>query len=472
MPAKLFAADSVQTLDEFELRTLGVAAALSARGLLPGDRVMLKAGNSAGYVSALFALMHLGVSIVLVDPQEKAQRTREIIEQAGVRMSIVDDDAPLADEDTPVYVYELLADAVPAEPGERLDFDRWCELPDSIIMWSSGSTGAPKGIVKNGARFLKNMQRNADQVGHRPDDVLLPLLPFSHQYGISMVMIAWLTRCSLVIAPYRRLDRALRMAHQCGATVIDAAPTTYQSMLNIVRKRPEARASLMKVRMFCSGAAPLDSPVVAEYQAEFGMTLLDSYGSTELGNLAFATLDNPVGTGQVMAGIGVKVVDDDGREVAASEIGELVIDCPDMLTGLLGADASITPVTQGWYPTGDFGYLDGNRNLFVLGRKAAVHRMGYTIHPEIIERKIAAQGCSARIISLPDERKGVQLVFFVADPERRESGYWRTLLAELLPQYEQPNRVVVVDQFPVNRNGKPDKLQMEELARADAGVTV
>ncbi|HEY3469462.1 MAG TPA: class I adenylate-forming enzyme family protein [Amycolatopsis sp.] len=466
MPSKLFAADSVQTLEEFESRALGVADALGARGLLPGHRVMLKAGNSAGYVTTLFALMHLGVSIVLVDPQEKAQQTREIIDRASVRMSIVDDDAPLPDGENPVYLYELLADAVPAEPGERLSFDRWGELPDSIIMWSSGSTGSPKGIVKNGARFLKNMRRNAEQVGHRPDDVLLPLLPFSHQYGISMVMIAWLTRCSLVIAPYRRLDRALRMAGQCGATVVDAAPTTYQSMLNIVRKRPEARSALAKVRMFCSGAAPLDSPVVAEYEAEFGMTLLDSYGSTELGNLAFATLDNPVGTGQVMDGIGVKVVDDDGREVAANEIGEVVIDCPDMLTGLLGDDGAVTPVPQGWYPTGDFGYLDEHRNLFIAGRKAAVHRMGYTLHPEIIERKVAARGCSTRIISLPDERKGAQLVFFVADPERRESGYWREKLTEVLPAYEQPNRVVVVDQFPVNRNGKPDKKHMEELAKA------
>ncbi|WP_040589478.1 class I adenylate-forming enzyme family protein [Sciscionella marina] len=470
MRAKLFAVDSVQTLDEFELRTLGVADALSARGLSPGDRVMLKAGNSVGYVSALFALMHLGASIVLVDPQETANQTGEIIERAGVRMSIVDDDAPLTQDQSPVYVYELLADAASAPPGRRLCFDRWCALPDSIIMWSSGSTGAPKGIVKNGARFLKNMQRNADQVGHRADDVLLPLLPFSHQYGISMVMIAWLTRCSLIIAPYRRLDHALRMAGQCGATVVDAAPSTYQSMLNIVGKRPEARAALMKTRMLCSGAAPLDSPLVAEYESEFGMTLLDSYGSTELGNLAFATLENPVGTGQVMDGIGCRIVDENDRDLAATEIGEVLIDCPDMLTGLLGEDAMVTPAEQGWHRTGDLGYLDENRNLFILGRKSAVHRMGYTIHPEVIERKVAAQGCTARIISLPEKRQGVQLVFFVADPQRRESGYWRSVLTEALPPHEQPNRVVVVDRFPVNRNGKPDKNRMEELARAESGV--
>lgn len=465
MTAKIYGTDSVQTLDEFEQQALRVAGAIGDEGIGPGDRVMLKAGNSAGYVATLLALMHIGASIVLVDQQEQVDATGMIARKAGVKLVIADEDAPLPAEENPVYLYELLAGAAGRGTyGRAIDVDGWCERPDGLIMWTSGSTGSPKGIVKSGGAFLTNLRRNADQVGHRSDDVLLPLLPFAHQYGLSMVLIAWLRRCSLVIAPYRRIDRALRMAGAAGVTVIDATPSTYRSILGIVRSRPRLREELAATRMFCVGAAPLDPPLVDEYVGEFGMPLLDSYGSTELGNVAFATIENPVATGQVMPGIAVRITGDDGEDRPAGEIGEIEIDTPDLMTGLLAEDGSVMPAPRGWWRTGDLGYLDHNDNLFVLGRKFAVHRMGYTLYPEIIERKLAAAGCAARIVPVPDERRGSQLICFVADEDSRDAAYWRDRQADILPAFERPNRVIVLDAFPLNRNGKPDKRQLEKLA--------
>ncbi|MGW1811144.1 class I adenylate-forming enzyme family protein [Streptomyces sp. NPDC002078] len=466
MTAKIFGADSVQTLDAFEQDALRVAGVIRDRGVGPGDRVMLKAGNSTAYLSVLFALMHVGASIVLVDQQERAEETRRIALRTGAKVVFVDDDAPVDHEADPVHLYELLVPSAGLTGmDDRLDFDTWGRLPDGLIMWTSGSTGSPKGVVKNGAKFLRNLERNAAQVGHRPDDVLLPLLPFAHQYGLSMVLIAWLTRCSLVIAPYRRLDHALRMAGQTGTTVIDATPSSYRSMLNLVTRKPALRTHLESVRMFCVGAAPLDAPLVARYQAEFGLPLLDSYGSTELGNIAFATLDNPVACGRAMDGIEVRIVDEAGLPLAAGEPGEIEVDTPDGLEGHLDEDGTVARVPSGWQATGDLGYLDEHRNLFVLGRKLAVHRNGYTLYPEMIERKAEAADCPVRIVPLPDERRGTQLVFFVEDEEGRDAAHWREVLAGLLPAFEQPNRVLVLDSFPLNRNGKPDKHRLAELAQ-------
>ncbi|MFI1539607.1 class I adenylate-forming enzyme family protein [Streptomyces anandii] len=465
-PAKIFAPDSVQTLEEFERDALRVAAVIRDHGVGPGDRVMLKAGNSAAYLSVLFALMHIGASIVLVDQQERAEETRRIALRTGVKVTFVDDDAPVDADADPVHLYQLLVPAAGALDGaERLSFDTWGRLPDGLIMWTSGSTGSPKGVVKSGGKFLRNLERNAAQVGHRESDVLLPLLPFAHQYGLSMVLIAWLTRCSLVIAPYRRLDHALRMAGQTGATVVDATPSSYRSMLNLVTRKPALRAHLESARMFCVGAAPLDAPLVARYEAEFGMPLLDSYGSTELGNIAFATLDNPVACGRAMEGIGVRVVDEEGRPVPAGEAGEIEVDTPDGLEGLIAEDGTVQPAPSGWQPTGDLGRLDEHGNLFVLGRKLAVHRNGYTLYPEVIERKAEAAQCPVRIVPLPDERRGTQLVFLVEDEQERDAAHWREVFNGLLPAFEQPNRVVVLDRFPLNRNGKPDKRALESLAR-------
>jgi long-chain acyl-CoA synthetase len=157
------------------------------------------------------------------------------------------------------------------------------------------------------------------------------------------------------------------MAEFTGATVLDATPATYRSILNIAAKHPTAKDSLRTARMLCSGAAPLDPQLRLRYEAEFGRPLLDSYGSTELGNNTFATIENPTACGQVMPGLDLKVVDDAGMPVA----------------------------------TGEVGYLDEGRNLFVLGRKQAVNRSGYTLYPEVVERKAAQHGCSAKVIALP-----------------------------------------------------------------------
>lgn len=467
MSAKLFAPDSVLARAEFERQAVGIAEVLRDHGIGPGTRVLLKAGNSIAYFSTLLALWHAGASTVLVDHQENAEETRRIARLTGVKTLLVDEDAPVPDDESVVYLYSLLAAAADRPgPGRPLSFDAWAELPDSLIMWTSGSTGSPKGIVKNGGKFLRNVQRNADHMGHRPDDVLLPLLPFSHQYGISMVVISWLVQCSLVVAPYRRLDRALHMGIQSGVTVLDATPATYRSIHNIVRKRPALRADLEMVRMFCVGAAPLDPALSDQYTETFGLPLLDSYGSTELGNVSFATPDKPAGCGTAMDGLRVQVVDDDGRTVPAGELGEVLVDTPDLMEGYLGEDGVVLPAAAGWYPTNDLGHLDEHGSLFVAGRKHAVDRMGYTLYPEIIERKVEAAGCSARIVALPDERRGSQLVFFVEDEAKRDAQYWRELMSTVLAAYEQPNRVEVLERFPLNRNGKPDKKQLEKLAGA------
>ncbi|MEU3752539.1 class I adenylate-forming enzyme family protein [Streptomyces olivoreticuli] len=467
MTAKIFAVDSVQTLADFEQDALRVADVIREHGVAEGDRVILKAGNSAAYVSVLFALMHVGSSIVLVDQQEQADETRRIALRTGAGLAFVDDDAPIDDDTRAVDLYELIAPAAgrPLPAGQRLDFDAWADRPDGLIMWTSGSTGQPKGAVKSGRKFLKNLERNADQVGHRADDVLLPLLPFAHQYGLSMVLIAWIRQCSLVIAPYKRLDRAVQMAGRTGATVIDATPSSYRSILNLITRKPTLRAHLEPVRMFCSGAAPLDGALSDRYVAEFELPLLDSYGSTELGNIAFATLDNPVSCGRAMDGIKLRIVDEDGVPMPAGEAGEIEVDTPDALEGHLAEDGGIAPFPTGWQPTGDLGYLDAEDNLYVLGRKFAVHRMGYTLYPELIERKAADSHISTRIVPLPDERRGTQLVFFVEDDQVQEAQHWRERLCAVLPAYEQPNRVVVLESFPLNRNGKPDKKQLEKLAQ-------
>ncbi|WP_020494540.1 class I adenylate-forming enzyme family protein [Sciscionella marina] len=468
MFTRIYSPDVVTDGAEFEQQALRVAEALREENIGAGDRVLLKAENSLGYLTILLALMHLGASIVLVDHMEHADRTAATIASSDVTLAVVDDDAPMPPQARSVSTYEILVSAAERAPGEaRLSFDDWKKLPDSLVMWSSGSTGAPKGVAKNGAKFLTNLERNADLVGHRAGDVLLPLLPFNHQYGLSMVFIAWLRQCEFVIAPYRRPDRALRLAGRAGATVVDATPSTYRSLFNLIDKRPSLREGLARARMLCSGAAPLEPEVTERAVELFGLPLLDSYGSTEMGNVAFANLENPHGCGQVVEGLAIEVRTEDGSVLPADQVGELFVLDPDLMEGYLDEHGQVRPVDRGWYPTGDLGRLDAEGNLFVVGRKRAVHRNGHTLHPAMIEHRLAECGCSAAIIALPDQRRGSSLVFVVQDDAQHDAHYWRARICDLLPPAEQPNRVLVTERFPLNRNGKPDRDQIERLATTE-----
>ena len=115
----------------------------------------------------------------------------------------------------------------------------------------------------------------------------------------------------------------------------------------------------------------------------------------------------------------------------------------------------------------DLGRLDASGNLFLVGRKRAVHRNGHTLHPEVIEHRLAEEGCSAKIVALPDQRRGSSLVFVVQDDAQRDPRYWRDRICGVLAPAEQPNRVLVTDQFPLNRNGKPDRQRLEQFAAAE-----
>jgi acyl-CoA synthetase (AMP-forming)/AMP-acid ligase II len=455
----------VCTMADVEREAVSTAQELRTRGVQVGDRVMLRAANSAAYVTALLALMHAGASVLLLDYRELPDAAARLMRQAGVKLCLVDDDGALPSSEVPsLSVYELQALAADGIGEAELDVTEWCKLPDSLLMCSSGTTGTPKVIAKSGESILRNLRRNIDQVGHVESDVLTPLLPFSHQYGLSMVLIAWLARCSLVVSPYRRLDHALRMAESCGTTVFDATPSTYRSIVNIVGRRPALRSVLASARMLCVGAAPVGAGLVERCREEFGQPLLDSYGSTEMGNVSFATLDNPVACGRAVEGVRLRVVGDDGRDLAPGGIGEILVRTPDIMTGHLDDSGRVVPVTGDWFATGDVGLLDVDANLHVFGRKSAVHRMGYTLYPEVIESKIAEAGCTTKIVALPDERRGSTLIAFVEDDEHRDQSYWQKRIASLLPAYEIPNRVVLIDGIPLNRNGKPDTKELVELA--------
>lgn len=467
--ATLVTASGVRTAKELTRDALRLAAVLRRTGVQTGERVLLKADNSPSMVTALLALMHLDVSIVLLDDRQTSQECTRVAMLTKAPWAVSH-----RREDFAAHVRTIPLDAVDNHPEESpveaaLDFSAWERRTDALITWSSGSTGLPKGIVRSGRALLDDLERSRERMGYQDTDVLLPLVPFSHFYGLTLVLIWWRLGCTLIVTPTNRLDQALKVGSEAGATIVDATPSTLHSILNLTERRPQLLVELATVRMWCVGGAPVSSTFVARFAANFGVPVLDGYGSNEAGNVALASLDNPDGCGRPLDGVEVTIVGADGGPVPIGSTGEIIVSSPAMMVGYLAQDGSVAPLESQEYHTQDLGYWDTKGNLYVVGRKYAVHRLGHTLYPESIERRAEACGRPVKIVALDDERRGCQLVFVVADPDGSSAQLWRREIDALLPSYEQPNRVLVVDQFPLNANGKPDMVELRRRARNATG---
>ncbi|WP_369272599.1 class I adenylate-forming enzyme family protein [Streptomyces sp. R11] len=453
--------------DALPQRVAGAARALRGHGVRPGDRVLVRGNNSLDYVVTLLALIHLDVSLVPVDHRTSPADVSAMAARCDARWLVGDGSRPDRFPAERVLDPRTLA-GVPTPDGASapagIDLEPWFRRRDALVLWSSGTTGRPKGIVKSGSAVRDNTLRTIEAMGYRPDDVLAPLLPFSHQYGLSVVLVWWLARCTLLVTPYQRLDLAVGQAAAGGATAVDAAPSTYHTLLQVVRRRPDVRAGLAGVRIWGVGGAPLPRPLAKTFQETMGHPLLDGYGLTELGNVALATPEFPVGCGRALPGIDLRVVRPDGTPAGPGEPGEIEVRSPGLMEGYLAPDRTLDPVVRtGWYPTADLGHLDAEGNLHVHGRNRAVHRLGFTLYPESLERKAEHCGRPVKVVAAQHVRRGASLHFVVADPDDGEPCDWRRRLAPHLADYEQPNSVHVVREFPLGANGKVDTAALGAL---------
>lgn len=443
-----------------------IADRLLALGLRPGDRVALVAANSVDYVVTLLTLMHLDISLVLLDDQQDPAERSRVLRRASARWLICDPTVE-GDQDGATRRLEL-GDVVPTEPappaaGFELRFERWQEREDALIVFSSGTTGDPTGILRSGPGLRTNIDRTQRRMNYTEADVLLPLLPFSHQYGLSLLMLWWSAGACLVIVPHTRLDHAAEAITELNVTVVDSAPSTYHSLLKILQNRSVDRRALDTVRMWCVGGAPLGKTLSARFAQFVGKPLLDGYGSSEAGNIALSSAEFPDLCGRPLDGIEIEIVDDAGLPVPDGEIGELVVRTPDLMVATLGKDGGAVPVEDPVYRTEDIGYRTAGGDIAVLGRKGAVHRHGYTLYPEALAHKAEAAGAPVKVIDVPDDRRGSHLVFVVADESRKDARLWRRALRPHLATHEQPNQVLVVPGFPLNHNGKVDMSALYEL---------
>lgn len=453
-----------------ELDGLGNAFArhLVARGVAARDRVAVMTSNRVEFVVAVQAISKVGAAAVLLSPAWKVVEVDHALGLTGPRHAVADGEAValLAERLGTGGVTDLddraTVGAACAESKARLDASEARATDEAILVFSSGTTGLPKAVRHTHRSIGTATAHWCTALGLGPDDRFQVATPPSHILGLLNLLAA--AEAGATVRLHRRfdLDEVLhRIATERMTLEMAVAPIAL-AMANHPRLEDYDLSSL---RYIMWGATPVTESVAAVVTERTGVRWLPAYGASELPVIAA----NPVGDPQAWrldsAGlppveVQLRVVDlDNGDDLPAGEIGEIQARSPSVMTGYLPDEATADAFVDGWYRTGDVGWLEPEGWVHLTDRcKEMIKVNGFQVAPAEVEAVLhghpAVLDCA--VFGIPDERAGeVPVAAVQLDPRQPVSdGELERLVADALATYKHLRRVVVVDAIPRLPSGK------------------
>ena len=511
------------TFSQLEREALRVTGAAMAAGIHPGDRVAMWAPNMAEWIVAALGLVGAGAALVPLNTRFKGPEAAYVLTRSRARVLFtvrgflgIDYPAMLEDEDVPhlerivllrddegttsevtttdeVPIFgwhEFLAGAegvvecdegvvgAPVDLGaERA---RWTSVTGedlSDVIFTSGTTGRPKGAMTTHAQTLRTFATWASIVGLAEGDRYLVVNPFFHTFGYKAGIIACLMQgATIVPEPVFDVDKVLATVAAQRITVLPGPPTLYQSILDHPRRN---QYDLSSLRLAVTGAAVVPVELIKRMRSELTFsTVLTAYGLTEsTGTVTMCRQGDDPETiaqtsGRAIPGLEVRVVDATGTEQVHGEPGEIVVRGYTVVAGYFeDPDATAEAIdAQGWLHTGDIGVMDDAGNVRITDRKKDMFIVGgFNAYPAEIEGALLGHPGVAQVavIGVPDDRMGeVGCAFVVARPDAVPGALGEELVAwsrDQMANYKVPRHVEVIDALPTNASGKVLKTELREL---------
>jgi long-chain acyl-CoA synthetase len=454
-----------------------VVGALSTFGLSRGDRVAVLAANCHRYVELYFGVPGAGLVLVPLNIRLAAAELRGIVADARPRLLITDrDPGGLADDVERVLTLDEWDAAVDASSRGALGAGV-TEDDLAVLYFTGGTTGRPKGVMLTHRNLVANSFHKTIACGLRPTDVFLASGPFFHVAGTAPVLsVLWLGG-SLVVLPGFDAGGCLDVIERHLVTVYMPVPTMLAALAAEQRARPRDVSSL---RLIGHAGSPITTAVIREAHDVFPAAQLDQYyGATETASIVTCLsheeqmLDGgPLGSvGQPVVGVAVGIVDANGRPCPTGEVGEVVARGPNVMVGYWQNDeATKAAFVDGWYRMGDVGYLDDQRNLWLLDRAKDMIVTGgenvYSIEvEEVLGRHPAVLECA--VFGIPDERwvEAVHAVVVVA-PGQASDDLAEELRAHCrasIAGFKVPKQIELrTDPLPKSGPGKVQKRELRD----------
>lgn len=488
--------DDVRSVTYTELgdRVGDVAAALVARGCEPGDRVALALPNVVEFAYLYYGVARAGCIAVPLNPGLRLAEMRRLVADCAPRLLVAWDGLPfLADTaaehgavggasegqthvspfpGTEVVTVSASTFAEFAPPHEDAPIVPRSGDDLAVLLYTSGTTGEPKGAMLTHDNLVVNAQVDQGLVDMGPRDVLLGALPLFHAFGQTCCLnLPLLSGSEVVLHTVFNPRHALASVGAKGITVFLAVPAMYTALLHLLARAPEDY-DLTTLRMTISSGAPLPVEVLHQVEERFGVVMLEGYGLSETSPTATLNVEGrrrPGTVGTALPGVEVRIVDQEtGEPLGVDTVGEVAIRGHNVMRGYWNAPQATAAVlsADGWLRTGDLGRLDADGFLTIVDRKKDLVIVGgENVYPREVEEVLYTHPAVAEcaVLGVPDATRGEVVGAAVVLAEGRETteAELRAYVRSRLSGVKVPRHVWFVDALP---KGGTNKILKREIA--------
>ncbi len=492
--------DKSFTYAQLEGAAAQIAHGLRSLGVGKGDKVVLACPNLPYFPMAYFAILKLGAVVVPINVLLKAPEIAYHLQDSEAKVFLCFEGTPelalgaegwkgFQEAVTCQHYVAVMADAAKPSPFEgtttlgqlmagqspTFDYEQTSETDTAVILYTSGTTGRPKGAELSHSNLALNITHSNLLMKQQSNDVQLLTLPLFHSFGQTVQMNAVVqVGASMVLLPRFDAEAVFAAMQRHGVTLFAGVPTMYIALLNLpgAAERHDLALIASKLRLGVSGGAALPVEVLRAFEAKFGVTILEGYGLSETSPVATFSLTDavrvPGSVGQPMWGVEVKIADAEGKACPTGESGEIAIRGYNVMKGYYRRpEATAEAIRDGWFHTGDIGRLDEAGNLYIVDRvKDMILRGGFNVYPRELEEVMMAHAAIAQVavIGVPHATHGEEVkAVVVLKPGQQATG--EEIVAwcmERMAAYKYPRTVDVVAALPMTATGKILKRELRK----------
>lgn len=481
--------DKESTYAELDAAVTKFASGLEKLGIQKGDHVALLLGNSPFFIIGLYGAMRLGATVIPINPIYTPDEIGYIVKNGDVKAIIsLDLLVPMAEKmhaalpsvenyiicETPqgkqagadvstLSVYpklksftSVLASGDAGYRGPELE-----EEDTAIILYTSGTTGKPKGAMLTHKNLYSNAKDVSDYLKMNESDRVITSLPMFHVFCLTVVLNAPLMNgATILIDPKFSPKEVFRLVKEYEATVFAGVPTMYNFLLQYSDGKAE---DLKSLRLCISGGASLPVALLENFERKFNVLISEGYGLSEASPVTcFNPLDKPRKPGSIgtsILNVENRVVNELGDEVPPGEVGELAVRGPNVMKGYYKMpEETAAVIRDGWLFTGDLARMDEEGYFYIVDRKKEIIIVGgYNVYPREVEEVLYSHPgvVEAAVIGVPDPNQGeaVRSYVVLSDPSLTEEeliAYCKQHLAK----YKLPSSIEFLDELPKNTTGK------------------
>lgn len=478
------------TYAEFDRSVSIFASALKGLGVKEGDKVAFLLGNTPHYLISLYATMRIGATAVPINPLYTPDEISFILENSDAKAVIaLDQLLPLVEVASQAFptIENYIICEMSADVGEKLaalsdsvqvkvhPFTKLMkqstpvvEMPtideneSAIILYTSGTTGHPKGAMLTHKNIYSNARDVGNYLGFSADDRIVATLPLFHVFALTVVANAPLLKgATILLEPRFSPGDIFTLIREQKATVFAGVPTMY----NFLYQYPEGKTEDFEtIRLSISGGSSLPVSLLHDFEEKFQVRVSEGYGLSEASPV---TCFNPLDRERVPGSIGTnimnvenKVVNEMGEELPNNEVGELIVRGPNVMKGYYKQpEETAAAIRDGWLYTGDLARRDENGYFYIVDRKKDLVIVGgFNVYPREVEEVLFSHReiVEAAVVGVPDANFGEEVHAYVVLTEGSEATEQslQEFCAKRLVKYKVPKHIEFLDELPKNTTGK------------------